>query len=80
MIGREMAEAEPHAARPVAGVHAPSGSGVELDPSRGRGLHEPAGVDCLILLVTRQPFVGFTNTRGELATTPRMMASSAEAW
>ena len=41
---------------------------------------EPAGVDRLILLVTRQPFVGFTNTQGELATTPLMLASSAEAF
>ena len=38
----------------------------------------PAGIDRLILLVTRQPFVGFASTQGQLATHPVALASTAE--
>ena len=40
----------------------------------------PAGVDRLVLLVTRQPFVGFANNRGETVTRPAALASTAGAF
>ena len=40
----------------------------------------PAGVDRLVLLVTRQPFVGFAGNRGETVTRPAALASTAAAF
>ena len=40
----------------------------------------PAGVDRLILLVTRQPFVGFADNQGSMLTRPVALASTAEAF
>ena len=48
------------------------GDGVQIRAS------PPAGVDRLILLVTRQPFAGFANNQGELATGPMTLALTAE--
>lgn len=50
------------------------GDGIQIRASA------PAGVDRLVLLVTRQPFVGFTNTQGAVVTSPLMLASTAEAF
>ena len=50
------------------------GDGIRIQASA------PAGVDRLILLVTRQPFVGFTNAQGAVATSPLMLASTAAAF
>ena len=40
----------------------------------------PAGIDRLILLVTRQPFVGFADNQGNTLTRPVALASTAEAF
>ena len=49
-----------------------AGDGVQIQAS------PPAGIDRLVLLVTRQPFAGFTNGQGQLATRPMVLASTAE--
>ena len=40
----------------------------------------PAGVDRLVLLVTRQPFVGFANNQGQAVTRPVALASTAASF
>ena len=40
----------------------------------------PAGIERLVLLVTRQPFAGFANAQGQLATRPMALASTAESF
>ena len=40
----------------------------------------PAGIDRLILLVTRQPFVGFADNQGNTLTRPVALAATAEAF
>lgn len=50
------------------------GAGVMLRAS------PPAGIDRLILLVTRQPFVGFVDAAGQTLTRPVALASTAEAF
>ena len=40
----------------------------------------PAGIDRLVLLVTRQPFVGFADKQGSTLTRPVALASTAEAF
>ena len=40
----------------------------------------PAGVDRLILLVTRQPFVGFADNQGSTLTRPVALASTGESF
>ena len=40
----------------------------------------PAGIDRLVLLVTRQPFVGFADNQGSTLTRPVALASTAEAF
>ena len=51
-----------------------AGDGIEIRAS------PPAGIDRLILLVTRQPFVGFVGGRGTALTRPVALASTAEAF
>ena len=48
------------------------GDGVQIRAS------PPAGVDRLILLVTRLPFAGFANNQGQIAASPMVLASTAE--
>ena len=40
----------------------------------------PAGIDRLVLLVTRQPFVGFADKQGSTLTRPVALTSTAEAF
>ena len=51
-----------------------SGDGVRMQAS------PPAGIDRLILLVTRQPFVGFAANQGNTLTRPVALAATAEAF
>ena len=50
------------------------GDGIQIRAS------PPAGIERLIFLVTRQPFAGFANSQGELATRPIALASTAESF
>ena len=63
----------------------PLEAGVQVDyPQAGDAIQlrasPPAGIERLILLVTRQPFAGFTNGQGQLATRPMALASTAESF
>ena len=53
-------------------------------PRPGEGIQilasPPAGIDLLILLVTRQRFAGFADNQGQSATIPMALASTAEAF
>ena len=60
-------------------------AGAQVDyPRAGDGIEiraaPPAGIDRLILLVTRQPFVGFADNQGNTLTRPVALASTAEAF
>ena len=62
----------------------PVAAGAQLDyPRPGDGItiraSLPADIDRLILLVTRQPFVGFTGNPGSMLTRPAVLPSTAEA-
>lgn len=52
----------------------PPGSGVTMRASA------PAGIDRLILLVTRQPFVGFVDAAGQALSRPVGLPETAEAF
>ena len=63
----------------------PIAAGAQLDyPRPGDGIviraSLPAGIDRLILLVTRQPFAGFTGNSGNMLTRPVVVPSTAEAF
>ncbi len=63
----------------------PLAAGAQVDyPRPGDGIQirasAPAGIDRLILLVTRQPFVGFADNEGSTLTRPVALASTAEAF
>ena len=63
----------------------PLAAGAQVDyPRPGQGVQirasPPVGIDRLVLLVTRQPFVGFTNNQGSTLTRPVALASTAEAF
>lgn len=52
----------------------PAGDAIQLRAS------PPEGIERLILLVTRQPFAGFANGQGQLASRPMALASTAESF
>ena len=61
----------------------PLAAGVQVDyPRPDDGIQirasAPAGIDRLVLLVTRQPFVGFADNQGSTLTRPVALASTAE--
>ena len=63
----------------------PLAAGAQVDwPRPGDGIQlrasPPAGIDRLILLVTRQPFVGFADNQGNTLTRPVSLAVTAEAF
>ena len=63
----------------------PLAAGAQVDwPRPGDGIQlrasPPAGIDRLILLVTRQPFAGFANNQGNTLTRPVSLAVTAEAF
>ena len=63
----------------------PVAAGAQVDyPRAGDGARiratPPVGVDRVILLVTRQPFMGFAENRGTTLTRPVALASTAEAF
>ena len=63
----------------------PLAAGAQVDyPLAGDGIEirasPPAGIDRLILLVTRQPFVGFADNQGRTLTRPVVLAETAEAF
>ena len=63
----------------------PVAGGAQVDyprPADGVGIRAtpPVGVDRVILLVTRQPFVGFADNQGSTLTRPVALASTAEAF
>ncbi len=63
----------------------PLEAGAQVDyPRLGEGVRiqasPPAGIDRLILLVTRQPFVGFADNQGTTLTRPVALAATAEAF
>ena len=63
----------------------PVAAGAQVDyPRAGDGVRiratPPVGVDRVILLVTRQPFVGFAGNQGTILTRPVALASTAEAF
>ena len=63
----------------------PVAAGAQVEyPRPGDGITiratPPLGVDRVILLVTRQPFVGFAGNQGSTLTRPVALASTAEAF
>ena len=63
----------------------PVAAGAQLEyPRAGDGIairaSLPAGIDRVVLLVTRQPFVGFADNQGSTLTRPVVLASTAEAF
>ena len=63
----------------------PVAAGAQLEyPRPGDGIairaSLPAGVDRVVLLVTRQPFVGFAESQGSTLTRPVVLASRAETF
>ena len=63
----------------------PLAAGAQVDyPRSGDGIQvvasAPAGIERLILLVTRQPFVGFAGNQGGALTRPVTLASTAESF
>ena len=63
----------------------PVAAGAQLEyPQPGDGIairaSLPAGVDRVVLLVTRQPFVGFAGSQGSTLTRPAGLALTAEAF
>ena len=61
----------------------PLAAGAQVDyPRLGDGVRiqasPPAGIDRLVLLVTRQPFVGFADNQGSTLSRPVALASTAE--
>ena len=63
----------------------PVAGGAQVDyPRPGDGVEiratPPVGIDRVILLVTRQPFVGFAANQGSTLTRPVALASTAEAF
>lgn len=63
----------------------PVAAGAQLEyPRPGDGIairaSLPAGVDRVVLLVTRQPFVGFADNQGSTLTRPMVLASTAETF
>ena len=63
----------------------PVAAGAQLEyprPADGIAIRAslPAGVDRVVLLVTRQPFVGFAGNQGSTLTRPAVLASTAEVF